>query len=402
MYAYQSYNRIKSYNEAREELRDRIFESVKERMVADVPIGFFLSGGYDSSLVTAVGASMSVAPIKTYSIGFDEKELDEADYARRVADYVGSEHTERYISESEMLSLVEKVPTYYDEPFADSSQIPTMLVSMLAARDVKVVLTGDGGDELFCGYSKYENVQIAEMLYPLSILLCGAGQVLPSIVGRLPRKARVLSEIPVNKGCRTQILLKEYERIAQGIVKCSMHKPVRYLIEDQFSAKGWQEICMLTDIASYLPGDILCKVDRASMMYSLEARCPLLDTRVLEYSFSLPHCFKHHRHDGKYILKDIAYDYIPREFLDRKKKGFGVPLEKWLKGLLKDQLIELSDKRRIREQGLFEYNALEALLRRFFDGNADAAEQSFLSRLLWSFLNLQNWYDCYKDKIRVE
>lgn len=399
VYTRHSGNMIIDYEYARQELKNRIVTSVKNRMVADVPIGFFLSGGYDSSLVTAIAASISSSAIKTYSIGFHEKELDEAGYARRVADYIGSSHTEKYISESEMLALVEQIPVYYDEPFADSSQIPTMLVSMLAAKDVKVVLTGDGGDEFFCGYEKYESVRIAEKAYPISVFLYRLEKVMPSLVRKMPRKLRILSEIPANNGYRTQILMNEYEQMAYNILADKNQKYIRYPIEDYFLEKDWQETNMLVDIASYLPGDILCKVDRASMMYSIETRCPLLDTKVMEFSFSLSHQFKYSRHNGKRILKDIAHDYIPREFLERNKKGFGVPLKKWLMGPLKEQLFEMADKKKIKTQGLFCYDNLINLMERYFSNRSETAEMSYMTRLLWSFFVFQNWYKWYKDKI---
>lgn len=401
VYALHSDNMVIDYESARQELKGHIIEAVKDRMVADVPVGFFLSGGYDSSLVTAIAASVSTSSIKTYSIGFCEKQLDEADYARRIANYIGSNHTEKYISESEMLTLVEKIPTYYDEPFADSSQIPTMLVSMLAVQDVKVVLTGDGGDEFFCGYSRYDNVRIAQSMYPASVLLYGLGQAAPRLLDRMPRKLRVLSQIAGNKEYRTQILMNEYERMTYALVTDKRQRPIRYPIESSFSAKNWQEINMLVDIASYLPGDILCKVDRASMMYSLEARCPLLDTRVIEYSFSLPHKYKYNKGKGKRILKDIAYDYIPQTFLDREKRGFGVPLEKWIKGPLKESLLEACDKMVITEQGIFDHHNLINLMERYFSERGDVAERAYVTRLLWSLLVFQNWYRQYRKKISV-
>lgn len=401
VYAMHSENMVIDYESARQELKSRIVESVRDRMVADVPVGFFLSGGYDSSLVTAVAASVSMSPIKTYSIGFQEKTLDEADYARQVAKFIGSCHTEKYISESEMLELVEKIPTYYDEPFADSSQIPTMLVSMLAAQDVKVVLTGDGGDEFFCGYSRYDNVRIAQSMYPASVLFYRLGQVAPRLLERMPRKLRVLSQVAGNKEWRTQILMNEYERMTYALIIDKRQRPLRYPIESTFSTENWQEINMLVDIATYLPGDILCKVDRASMMYSLEARCPLLDKRVIEYSFSLPHKYKYNNGKGKRILKDIVYDYIPRVFLDREKKGFGVPLERWIKGPLRERLIEACDKKLITEQGIFDYYNLTKLMERYFSNSGDVAERSYITRLLWSILIFQNWYRQYISKISV-
>ena len=305
-------------------------------MIADVPLGSFLSGGYDSSLVSAVAQSILDRPLKTFSIGFEEAQYDESGYAREVARHLGTDHTELVIGEQEMLDLADSLADCFDEPFADSSQIPTMLVSKLARKDVTVALSGDGGDEFFCGYGIYRRVQQAQRLDAL-----GAA-------------AHLIGQIPAGGG-KTRMLL---------------------------------------DMDHYLPGDILCKVDRASMFYSLEARCPILDKDVMEYSFRIPHAFKYKGGEGKAILKDVAYDYIPRQLLDRPKKGFSVPLDKWLRGPLREQLTDFASRDMLRAQGLFDADYAAGFVENYLKtGDAGAGTGANYSRICWAFFVFQQWYN---------
>ena len=293
VYHEQKANPVKDYNQAKEELKALLNRSVQLRMIADVPLGAFLSGGYDSSLMTAIAQSHSEQPVKTYSIGFNEEKYNEAKFAKEVAKYLGTNHTEVYISEKEMFDLVDSISAYYDEPFADSSQIPSMLVAELAKKDVTVVLSGDGGDEFFCGYNAYDKVGQAQKLDFLGGLTHGVCN-LPGI-----RKAKILDKMPFkvriiagnrDKETKTQFGASNYLTTACNMVQGDAI-PVLYPIESGYAEKNWQERRMLLDMDTYLPGDILCKVDRATMKYSLEARCPILDKDVMEYSYRLPHSF---------------------------------------------------------------------------------------------------------------
>lgn len=393
-------NQVEDYAQAKAELKERLKKATAYRMISDVPLGAFLSGGYDSSLITAIAQEHSKEPVKTFSIGFHEEKYNEAKYAKQVADYLGTDHTELYIDEKQMFDLVESIPAYYDEPFADSSQIPSMLVAALAKEKVTVVLSGDGGDEFYCGYNIYENVAQAQMLdIPGGIVhgLCNLPLVRRAGIGdKLPFRVRVIAENR-NRETKTQFGASNYIVRAKKMVRNDGHAmPCHYEIESGYREDKWQIRRMLLDMDTYLPGDILCKVDRASMKYSLEARCPILDKDVMEYSFRIPHGFKFHKGDKKHILKDIAYDYIPKELLDRPKVGFGVPLDKWLRGPLKEQLLAYSEKEYLERQGIFDAEYVSGMVRDYIKtGDGGPATGANYSKLSWSFFIFEQWYQRY-------
>ena len=398
VYHEQKANPIKDYNQAKEELKALLNRSVALRMIADVPLGTFLSGGYDSSLMTAIAQSQSDQPVKTYSIGFNEEKYNEAKFAKEVADYLGTKHTEVYIGEKEMFDLVDSIPAYYDEPFADSSQIPTMLVSELAKKDVTVVLSGDGGDEFFCGYNAYDKVGQAQKLDLLGGMTYGVcnlpGIKKANILDKMPFKVRIIAGNR-NKETKTQFGAGNYLETAYHMVKGEAVS-ILYPVESGYAEKNWQERRMLLDMDTYLPGDILCKVDRASMKYSLEARCPILDKDVMEYSYRLPHSFKYGNNIKKRILKDIAYDYIPRELLDRPKVGFGVPLDKWLRGPLKEKLLAMADRDFLIKQDIFDADFVCKMLATYMEhGDGGPATGANYSKLMWSYFVFQQWYAVY-------
>lgn len=387
-----------SYEEAKEELKGILKKAVGERMIADVPLGTFLSGGYDSSLVTAIAQELSEEPVKTFSIGFNVERFNEAKYAKEVAEHLGTKHTELYIDEAQMFDLVDSIPKYYDEPFADSSQIPSMLVSKLARKDVTVALSGDGGDEFFCGYNSYTLVGQAQKLDALGGLTYHAlrlpGLKKLGLLQKLPSKVRIIAENR-NPDIKTQFGSEYYFELVDRMV-ASPTMPVCYPIERQYREKNWQERRMLLDMDTYLPGDILCKVDRASMKYSLEARCPILDTSVMEYSFRLPHEYKMKNGCKKRILKDIVYDYIPRELLERPKVGFAVPLDQWLRGPLKEQLLDVSSREFLNRQGIFDTDYVLSLLEQYLaTGDKGPATGENYSKFVWSYLVFQRWYEQY-------
>lgn len=391
---------VTDYAEAKEELKNLLKRSVSLRMIADVPLGTFLSGGYDSSLVTAVAQDLKSEPVKTFSIGFNEEKYNEAKFAKEVAKHLGTNHTEVYISEKEMFDLVASIPKYYDEPFADSSQIPSMLVAELARKDVTVVLSGDGGDEFFCGYNAYDKVGQAQKLDVLGGMTYGFCN-LPGIrntglLDKLPFKVRIIAKNR-DKETKTQFGADNYLITATNMVKGDGIS-ILYPIEQAYGEKNWQERRMLLDMDTYLPGDILCKVDRATMKYSLEARCPIMDKDVMEYSYRLPHSFKYGNHIKKRILKDIAYDYIPRELLDRPKVGFGVPLDKWLRGPLKEQLLSLADTDFLNRQDIFDTAFLQKMLHTYMEhGDGGPATGANYSKLMWSYFVFQQWYQYYME-----
>lgn len=398
VYKKMQLNPVKDYEEAKYTLKNLLRESVRRRMISDVPLGSFLSGGYDSSLITAIAQEISDEPVKTFTIGFNEPKFNEALYAKEVANYLGTDHTERYISEEEMRDLVHSIPKYYDEPFADSSQICTMLVSELAKERVTVTLSGDGGDEFYCGYNAYETVRKAQKLDGIGALTYGV------LNAPLINKLRLLEKMPLsvrvvagnrNKNTKTQIISDGYIDAATKMTLRNDY-PCLYEMEMKYDVKDWQIKRMLLDMDTYLPGDILAKVDRASMKYSLESRCPILDRDVMEYSFRLDHSMKYKDGNKKRILKDIAYDYIPKELLDRKKVGFGVPLDKWLRGPLKEELLDMCNVDFLKAQGIFDAQYTSELIHSYVEkGDLGPGTGANYSKLTWSFFVFEQWYKEY-------
>lgn len=398
VYNRKKHEKVGSYEEAKQELKDLLRDAVKKRMIADVPLGAFLSGGYDSSLVTAIAQEASNEPVKTFSIGFNEERYNEAKYAKEVSKHLGTDHTELYIDEKAMFDMVESIPKYYDEPFADSSQIPTMLVSKLASQKVSVVLSGDGGDEFFCGYNIYDNVAQAQYLDMLGRMTYGVCQFPPfkkaGLLEKLPFRVQVVAGNH-DKETKTQIGGSSYIRVIDKMLPES-GVPFKFPIESRYCESNWQERRMLLDEDTYLPGDILCKVDRASMKYSIEARCPILDVNVMEYSYRLPHEYKYANGVKKRILKDIAYDYIPKELLDRPKVGFGVPLDKWMRGPLKEQLVDMCNVDYLKKQGIFDAAYVNKFIQEYLrTGDKGPASGANYSKTAWSFFVFQQWYRAY-------
>ncbi len=394
-------NPVENYDEAKAQLKERLKQATALRLAADVPVGAFLSGGYDSTLITALAQEISESPVKTYSIGFAQEEYDEAVYAKETAARLGTKHTQAYIDEKEMFALVESIPHYYDEPFADSSQIPSMLVAKMAKKEVTVALSGDGGDEFYCGYNLYDKIEQAQKLdiagdiaYRLANL---PGLKQAGFLAKLPFKARVIAQ---NRSEDTKTQLGDtYETLAKRMTLIQ-GLPCKYEIEKKYEEENWQMRRMLLDMETYLPGDILCKVDRASMKYSLEARCPILDKDVMEYSFRLPHEFKYDDGIKKRILKDIVYEYVPEELLERPKKGFSVPLDKWLRENLKEQLLAYSDTSYLRSQNLFEAEYVHAFVRKYMQtGDKGHGTGENYSRLLWAFYVFQQWHAHYMTSV---
>lgn len=400
------YNELKNssivgYQQAKSELKELLRKAVAKRMIADVPVGAFLSGGYDSSLVCAIAQELSAKPIKTYSIGFDDEKLNEAGYAKQVARALGTDHKELYIDEQDMLEMVASIPHYYDEPFADSSQIPTMLVSRLAKEKVSVVLSGDGGDELFGGYNIYTVLQQAQKRKSIGRALYEIGRIQGMRQTALWKKRSIIYRIlsdDNNPEARTQSGVNTYFEAINQI----MPQPINnfyYEFESKYHEKRYDATRMLLDMDTYLPDDILIKVDRASMKYALECRCPILDKDVIEYSFKLPLKYKIYHRNKKRILKDIAYDYIPKELLDRPKAGFSVPLDKWLRGVLKEQIMDWTSRDYLIKQGIFEPDNTIVFINTYMK-NGDIGKwsgQNF-SKIVWAYFVFQQWYQEYGNR----
>ena len=385
-----------SYPDAKLELKEMLVESCRKRMISDVPIGVFLSGGIDSSLIAAIARSLD-GNIKTFSIGFNDEKYNEAQYAKEISKHLGTVHKELYLDESSLFDFLKDLSYYYDEPLADNSQISTMAVSKLAKEDVTVVLSGDGGDELFCGYDSYVDI----INNKKNIKLAMAMKNFSDFTG-IKNNKLIRSMLPNNlngfmdtyrKELGNQFWLGYYESLLRDL-----------LIEETYSDLNFNEISftkndvfnkMLNDQLTYIPDDILCKVDRASMKYSQEVRCPLLDYKIVEFANSLPFEYKYNG-TKKRILKDIVYEYIPNELLDRPKMGFAIPTEKWLKSKLKDRVRRFADINRLKNQGIFNPVNMNKFIEDYFNGTmAPQLVNLDNTRIVWSFYVLQDWLEYY-------
>jgi len=399
-----------SKDEAAEELEDRLIKTVKSRMVSDVPLGAFLSGGIDSSTVVALMQSQSDCSVNTFTVGFHEGDFNEAVYAKNVARHLGTNHTELYVSPKEAMDVIPRLPEMYDEPFADSSQIPTHLISVLARQHVTVALSGDGGDELFAGYNRY--ILARKHWKLLKSLPLGLRKRLIDVMGligskrfeniyrkfefALPIKSRI--SLPAEKYEKTVQIFSSsgidevYKRLVSII---SM--PERYLLSGtEFSSqlddhslwnqsKDYIGNMQKLDLLTYLPDDLLVKVDRAAMAVSLETRVPFLDHELVEFVTGLPLNFNLNNGRGKHLLRKVLYKYVPRELMERPKMGFTVPLSEWLNGPLRDWAQELIDPNRLRKEGYLNPNSVTKMWNEHSNGRANFGHQ------LWNLLMFQSW-----------
>lgn len=381
-----------SPTEAVDALDEILSEAVRERMVADVPLGAFLSGGIDSSTIVALMQAQSTRPIKTFSIGFHDTAYNEAHHAARVARHLGTDHTETYLTARDALAVVPQLASMFDEPFSDSSQIPTYLVSKVARQHVTVALSGDGGDELFCGYTRYHRWRafwsmreimpaptrrcLAHLLKRVGIAtwnrtfapvgwLAGHRGRPISVGNRLHKLAELLSVSSPELAyrCFVSHWLRPNDVVIGGI------EPSTPLSTSggPTDLNGFTEHMMLLDILTYLPDDILVKVDRASMAVSLEARAPLLDHRVVEMVMGLPLNLKLRSGTDKWILRQVLGRYVPQNLFTRPKMGFGVPIDSWLRGPLRDWAEYLLEESTIRSSGLFNPGPIRTAWREFID-----------------------------------
>lgn len=397
-YKKQQQEQVKDYEEAKMELKNLLQKSISRRMIADVPIGAFLSGGYDSSLICALAQELLDRPLKTFSIGFYDEKYNEAPYAKVVSDILGTEHTELYIAEKDLLDMLDSIPRYYDEPFADSSQIPTMIVSRLAKEQVSVVLSGDGGDELFGGYNIYTVLQAAYRKRYFGRMLFAFGK-LPYVKETAWWKQRSLLERIISDDnvpeARTQAGINHFREVINTLLP-NMRNNLYYEMESRYPGKRYDIVRMLLDMDTYLPEDILTKVDRASMRYALECRCPFLDKEVMEYSFRLLVSHKNDSGNQKRILKDIIYGYIPKEVMERPKQGFSIPLDNWLRTVLKERVMDWTDKDYLIRQGIFDAEETGRFIQRYMEqGDRGKGSGQNFSLLVWSYFIFQQWYAEY-------
>lgn len=403
-----------SEEEAIVDLDDLLRDVIKHQMISDVPLGAFLSGGIDSSTIVALMQAQNNAPVKTFSIGFYEPAYDEAQYAREVAAYLGTDHTELYVTPEEAMEVIPRLPELYDEPFADSSQIPTHLVAALARQKVAVSLSGDAGDELFGGYNRYfwgRSIwnKVGWLPKPLRVAGAEALRILPPSVWDnifsclepvLPKSFR--PRLPGDKVYKLAEVLaaRSPEAMYNNLVSTwkspqelviGAIEPVTVLTDPQ----KWADTgdftlrMMYLDTLSYLPDDILVKVDRACMGISLESRAPFLDHRVVEFAWQLPFEMKIRDGEGKWILRRVLYRYVPRDLVDRPKMGFGVPIDSWLRGPLKEWAEDLINENRLLHEGFFQPKMIKKVWLEHLSGKRD------WQYYLWPILMFQAWREKY-------
>lgn len=389
--------------EATERLDLLLRDAIGRHMVADVPLGAFLSGGYDSSTVVALMQAQSSRPVKTFSIGFHEKGYDEARHAKAVAAHLGTEHTELYVEPDHALKVVPRLPHWYDEPFADSSQIPTFIVSEMTRSHVTVALSGDGGDELFAGYNRYTLAgKLWKYVEPVppglrrlasrvlrgvapgtwDRLLSPLGQ--PLIGDKLHKLGATLADSSdaLYRGLISQ--WHDPESVVRG-----GREPAGILHDAGLAARlpNFLDRMQFCDLVTYLPDDILTKVDRATMAVALEARVPLLDHRVVEFAWSLPQHLKQRGNQSKWLLRQVLYRYVPRDLMERPKMGFGVPIDAWLRGPLRDWAESLLDARRLEQEGFLNPAPIRAAWDQHLSGRRNRQYP------LWTVLMFQSWLE---------
>jgi len=390
-----------SEDEAISQLDDLLQSSFNYRMVSDVPVGIFLSGGYDSSAVAAIVQANRKEKINTFTIGFKEKGFDEAVYAKKVAKHLGTNHTEYYCTQKDALEIIPTLAEIYDEPFGDSSAIPTILVSKLAKKDVTVSLSADAGDEVFAGYGKYDTS--FKYFNTFNKLPKFSQKILKNSMDMINPKYIPFTDKIYNFETR-------YEKIKYLLQSNSTSMAMKYtthlftisevnkILKKEFieqythfdlDTKEFSDLekMLLVDYKTYLPDDILTKVDRATMSVSLEGREPLLDYRIIEFAARLPDEYKYRNGEKKWILKQVVHKYLPKEMMDRPKMGFGVPLIEWFRDELKDMFYYYLDEERLKKENIFNIDEVLHLRDNFLEGKNDNV------RKLWNILMFEMWYE---------
>ncbi|MFA0087034.1 asparagine synthase (glutamine-hydrolyzing) [Vibrio sp. 10N.261.51.F12] len=396
-----------SPQEAVEQLDKVLTKAITRQVLADVPLGAFLSGGIDSTSIVALMQANTNSKVKTFTMGFESKDYNEAEHAKVVANHLGTEHTELYVTPKDAMDVIPDLHHYYDEPFADSSQIPTFLVSKLAKSKVTVALSGDGGDELFAGYNRHQlssNVwpKVSKLPYSLrrglsAALHCYSPRQLDKLNAILPshRKMRLLGD-KLHKAANV-IGAKDDMSLYLGLVSqwkspsdvvLGGQEPDTIITSNNLSSNlGTTHKMMALDMMTYMPDDILTKVDRAAMAVSLETRVPMLDHSVVEFAWSLPLNIKLKDGITKWPLRELLYKYVPKELIERPKMGFGIPLDNWLRGPLKDWAEELLNPIRLQREGYFNEKLVTKTWHQHLSGNSTFTQE------LWCVLMFQQWLE---------
>ncbi|UPR52366.1 asparagine synthase (glutamine-hydrolyzing) [Vibrio cyclitrophicus] len=396
-----------TYESAVKELESLISESIRSQTISDVPFGAFLSGGIDSSLVVALMQKQLATPVKTFTIGFHNEAYNEAEHAKAISKHLGTEHTELYLNDDDAMAVIKELACIYDEPFADSSQIPTYLVSKMAKEYVTVVLSGDGGDELFAGYNRHK---LAQTQWPMlvkcplfirsivsKLIKINSPEVLNNVNYILPRhkKMRLIGD-KLHKASDSMVA-KDHKELYLSLVSqwsepekivINSNEPASLALNNELSSSlSPTEYMMALDMITYMSDDILVKVDRASMANSLETRVPLLDHSIIEYAWSLPLEYKLKNGVTKSPLRDILYKHVPKELIERPKMGFGIPLDSWLRYGLKNWASGLLSPDRLQSEGYFNEPEVTKIWKEHLSGNFNHTQK------LWCILMFQAWLD---------
>lgn len=402
---------IKNSSDVVDQLDDLLRHVISDQLITDVPLGAFLSGGVDSSTIVSIMQQVSVKPVKTFSIGFQDPKYDEAIYAKKVASHLGTDHTELYLASNDAMNIIPDLPEIYDEPFSDSSQIPTFLVSKLAKTQVTVSLSGDAGDELFAGYNRYlmarntwkKIAKYPTMLRKLSgkIMLTQSTETWDNIYQKInplvPQKFKMTNFGDKLHKVAHIIDSKDISSLYQGlishwnpdeIIRKKSNSSINKLFDYNYDYSDIENM-MNWDFLTFLPDDILVKVDRAAMSNSLETRVPLLDHRIIEFAHRLPFEFKIRNGQGKWILREVLYKYVPKELIERPKRGFGIPLDSWLRGPLKEWAYTMLSKENLEKHNLLNSDAINHKLQEHMSGKRN------WQYLLWDVLMFQSWYNKY-------
>jgi|MDTC01.3.fsa_nt_gb asparagine synthase (glutamine-hydrolysing) len=397
-----------NYNKSKELTHNLLKNSIQSQLISDVPLGVFLSGGIDSSIVTSI-LSKNLSNIRTYTIGFEDKDYDESIYAKKIAKYLGTIHTEHIFSKNDIIDLIPRLSETFTEPFADSSQIPTMLLSNITSKNATVALSGDGGDELFCGYNRY--IYAKKYWKYISRLPIGLKKSFLFIMNNCPNifikflfsfifeDDNFSIDNKINKILIKLSHIKNKETFYESMItewsstdKITNIENNSFVDNENYNIFSNKEIqltdCMMfIDFHTYLTDDILCKVDRSSMNYSLEVRAPFLNSKLIELAFDMPLDYKIFQNNSKFILKDILSEYIPKQYFLRPKKGFSIPVSDWIKNDLKDWVNETLSYSMNSKHNLFNQKVIEKTKKEHFEGHFNHEHK------LWSLIQFNSWYD---------